>query len=40
MESGSGTLETRSFPETIVINNIAAWLPPFWLSPGKAMAMR
>ena len=27
-------------PEVLPFSNLAAWLPPFWLSPGKAMAMR
>jgi hypothetical protein len=26
-------------PEVLPLGNIPAWLPPFWLSPGKAMAM-
>ncbi len=27
-------------PEVLPLSNLAAWLPPFWMSPGKAMAMR
>ncbi|HQX84112.1 MAG TPA: aminopeptidase P family N-terminal domain-containing protein [Aestuariivirga sp.] len=27
-------------PEVLPFSNIPAWLPPFWLSPGKVMAMR
>lgn len=27
-------------PEVLPFSNIAGWLPPFWLSPGKAMALR
>ncbi len=30
----------RLAPEVLPFSNIPAWLPPFWLSPGKAMAMR
>ncbi len=26
-------------PEVLSFSNIPAWLPPFWLAPGKAMAM-
>ena len=26
-------------PEVLPLGNIPAWLPPFWLAPGKAMAM-
>ena len=34
------TLGIRLRPEVLPFSNLAAWLPPFWLSPGKAMAMR
>ena len=34
------TLGIRLKPEVLPLSNLAAWLPPFWLSPGKAMAMR
>ena len=27
-------------PEVLPFSNIPAWLPPFWLAPGKVMAMR
>jgi hypothetical protein len=27
-------------PEVLPLSSIPAWLPPFWLAPGKAMAMR
>jgi hypothetical protein len=27
-------------PEVLPFSNIPAWLPPFWLAPGKIMAMR
>jgi hypothetical protein len=27
-------------PEVLPFSNISAWLPPFWLSPNKVMAMR
>ena len=27
-------------PEVLPFSNIPAWLPPFWLSPDKVMAMR
>jgi hypothetical protein len=27
-------------PEVLPFSNIPGWLPPFWLSPGKVMAMR
>ena len=27
-------------PEVLPLSNMPAWLPPFWLSPGTAMAMR
>ena len=27
-------------PEVLPLSNIAGWLPPFWLSPGRAMAIR
>lgn len=35
-----GVLGIRLKPEVLPLSNIAAWLPPFWLAPGKAMAMR
>lgn len=34
------TLGIRLKPEVLPLSNLAAWLPPFWMSPGKAMAMR
>jgi hypothetical protein len=34
------TLGIRLRPEVLPLSNLAAWLPPFWMSPGKAMAMR
>jgi hypothetical protein len=34
------TLGIRLKPEVLPLSNIQAWLPPFWLAPGKAMAMR
>ncbi len=34
------TLGIKLKPEVLPLSNLAAWLPPFWLSPGKAMAMR
>jgi hypothetical protein len=34
------TLGIRLKPEVLPLSSLAAWLPPFWLSPGKAMAMR
>lgn len=34
------TLGIRLKPEVLPLSNIAAWLPPFWLSPHMAMAMR
>lgn len=34
------TLGIRLRPEVLPFSNMAAWLPPFWLSPGRAMAMR
>jgi Creatinase/Prolidase N-terminal domain len=34
------TLGIRLKPEVLPLSNLAAWLPPFWLSPGQAMAMR
>ena len=33
------TLGIRLKPEVLPFSNIPAWLPPFWLAPGKAMAM-
>lgn len=36
----SETLGIKLKPEVLPFSNLAAWLPPFWLSPGKAMAMR
>ncbi len=36
----TGTLGIRLKPEVLPLSNLAAWLPPFWLAPGKAMAMR
>ena len=27
-------------PEVLPLSSMPAWLPPFWLAPGKAMAMR
>ena len=27
-------------PEVLPFSNIPAWLPPFWLSPSKVMAIR
>ena len=36
----TGKLGIRLKPEVLPLSNLAAWLPPFWLSPGKAMAMR
>ena len=34
------TLGIRLKPEVLPLSNLAAWLPPFWMAPGKAMAMR
>jgi len=34
------TLGIALKPEVLPLSNIPAWLPPFWLAPGKAMAMR
>jgi hypothetical protein len=34
------TLGIRLRPEVLPFSNMAGWLPPFWLSPDKAMAMR
>ena len=34
------TLGIRLKPEVLPLSNIPAWLPPFWLAPEKAMAMR
>jgi len=33
-------LGIRLKPEVLPLSNLSAWLPPFWLAPGKAMAMR
>ena len=33
-------LGIRLKPEVLPLSNIPAWLPPFWLAPHKAMAMR
>ncbi len=33
-------LGIRLKPEVLPLSNLAAWLPPFWMSPDKAMAMR
>ena len=33
-------LGIRLKPEVLPLSNIAGWLPPFWMAPGKAMAMR
>ena len=34
------TMGIRLKPEVLPFSNMAAWLAPFWLSPGMAMAMR
>ena len=34
------TLGIRLKPEVLPLSNLAAWLPPFWMSLGNAMAMR
>ena len=34
------TLGIKLKPEVLPFSNMAAWLTPFWLSPGMAMAMR
>ncbi len=34
------TLGINLKPEVLPLSNMAAWLPPFWQSPNKAMAMR
>ncbi|MBG1233292.1 aminopeptidase P family N-terminal domain-containing protein [Aestuariivirga litoralis] len=34
------TLGIRLKPEVLPFSNMAAWLPPFWLAPDQAMAMR
>lgn len=34
------TLGIKLKPEVLPLSNLAAWLPPFWLAKGKAMAMR
>jgi hypothetical protein len=33
-------LGIRLKPEVLPLSNIPAWLPPFWLAPGRVMAMR
>jgi Creatinase/Prolidase N-terminal domain len=33
-------LNIKLRPEVLPFSNMAAWLPPFWLAPTKAMAMR
>ncbi len=33
-------LGIRLRPDVLPLSNLAAWLPPFWMSPDKAMAMR
>lgn len=33
-------LGIRLRPEVLPLSNLSAWLPPFWMSPGKAMALR
>jgi hypothetical protein len=33
-------LGIRLKDEVLPLSNLAAWLPPFWLAPGKAMALR
>ncbi len=34
------TLGIKLKPEVLPFSNMAGWLPPFWLAPDKAMAMR
>ena len=34
------TLGIKLRPEVLPFSNMAGWLPPFWLAPDKAMAMR
>jgi Creatinase/Prolidase N-terminal domain len=34
------TLGIKLKPEVLPFSNLAAWLPPFWMSAGSAMAMR
>ncbi len=34
-----GTLGIRLKPEVLPFSNMAAWLPPFWLAPDRAMAI-
>jgi hypothetical protein len=36
----ANTLGIHLKPEVLPLSNLAAWLPPFWLDTGKAMAMR
>ncbi|MFO1034931.1 MAG: aminopeptidase P family N-terminal domain-containing protein [Hyphomicrobiales bacterium] len=36
----TGTLGLEIAPELLPFSNMAGWLPPYWLDPGKAMAMR
>jgi hypothetical protein len=33
-------LGIRLRPEVLPLSNLSAWLPPFWMAPGKAMALR
>jgi hypothetical protein len=33
-------LGIRLKPEVLPLSNLSAWLPPFWMAPGKAMALR
>ena len=35
-----GTLGIALKPEVLPFSNIAGWLPPYWLSPELAMALR
>jgi hypothetical protein len=34
------TLGIKLRPEVLPFSNMAGWLPPFWLAPDRAMAMR
>jgi len=36
----TGALGIELKPEVLPLSSMPAWLPPFWLAPGKAMAMR
>jgi len=36
----TGSLGIALRPEVLPLSSMPAWLPPFWLAPGKAMAMR